>query len=152
MSNSYSRCCVVCNTLVLPRPVCCVTGWLWCDRVVECNARLDFAGGQRWIVTDYGWCWCGAESCCCCCLLGWAVVCRGPQGIVTGRSGIVSLLVRWMAAASWFVSDKVLLPTQFAAKPSNWWVEGGVALSAICAFDRIAGLYNRHLNSNRGIR
>jgi len=27
-----------------------------------------------------------------------------------------------------------------------------VPLSAIPAFDRIAGLYDRHLNSNRGIR
>ena len=58
------------------------------------------------------------------------------------------------------MSDKVLIPTDYASNQAKVLTGGGdlreaqvdVPLSAIPAFDRIAGLYNRHLKSNRGVR
>ena len=86
----------------------------------------------------------------------------GPRGYVAGQSGVVSSVLMSpffmcvLPVTPFRMNCLLLKPSQ--AKPSQAKVLTGggdlresPCLLAIPAFDRIAGLSSRHLNSNKGI-
>ena len=146
----------------------------WLQRSVEALFSREW-GCATWM---RGWTWleghgelsrlvagAGAGPKAACCMLGWAVVCPVHQASWPGNRAL--FLPSWCIGSSYLFLDvsyscgKRWVNGGCQAKPSqsaNWGAETCAEHKsvspcplAIPAFDRITGLYNRHLNSNRGI-